>query len=392
MPALQGLLSIALVLLIINTCAAVIKKQSASPLNSEFFKWSFVFGSIYALGAVGSSNTSITQFDIIQKSTVAVLGFMLICGNMYHPLTLIKAQKYFILSNIATFIVCVILASLRYVESNNVQDFFYTGLSVFLHPGYFSMYLSLCLAFLFKNLNKEDKLFRSNQISWILISIIFTAIYLLSSKSGIISGLLISLVFSIITLRRKVLSKKIMRLGFLLSLLILVAILIPTKTNRLNSIINDLETFQYKKDYELNTSGQRIFIWQAAIRVIKENFWLGTGVGNENKALLKQLELEDHQYLLLLKPNAHNQFLQVFMTLGIGGFLFFTSYIFLPLYLSLKRKDILLLSFSIIIIVNALTESIFNRQAGILFWTVWGFLLIESNSQKVNLTTVNRTT
>jgi hypothetical protein len=51
-----------------------------------------------------------------------------------------------------------------------------------------------------------------------------------------------------------------------------------------------------------------------------------------------------------------------------------------PLWLGYKNKDYLLIAFAIIIIFNACTESILNRQAGVIFFTVWAVILSRNYS------------
>lgn len=386
MPTFQGLMSIVLGFLIFNTIYSFVRKEAPSALKSEFFKWSLVLAGIYLFGSIGTTHPDRAIFDVVQKSSIVLIGFLLLSGNLNHPALLKWTKLVFVISNILALLICLSFGLVDYLNSGEIEAFFYTRLSIFLHPGYFSMYLCLSLAFLLYDLSQKTAILINKSITWIAISLIFIGLYLLASKSGILTGILIILLFIIQAIRQSKYSKRFLGLlGLSFIGLALLFTLLPEKSNRLKTLFTDFSEIEKKKDYQLNTAGQRVLIWQAASEVIRNNFWIGTGVGNENQAMLNIFERKGQNFLLEKKPNAHNQFLQVFMALGVSGFLFFCVYIFLPIYYAIKRKDILLLSFGIIVIFNALTESTFNRQAGMLFWVVWGFILIEGyHTKKIN--------
>lgn len=386
MPTFHGLLSIVLVLLILNTVYSFSKKEAPSAFKSELFTWSLVLACIYLLGTIGTNHPDRAQFDVVQKSSIVLIGFLLISGNLKHPSLLKWTKLAFVISNILALLICLGFGLANYFNSGEIEALFYTRLSIFLHPGYFSMYLCLSLAFLLYDLSQETPILLNKSITWIAVTLLFIGLYLLASKSGILTGILIILLFVIRAVRQSKYSRRFLFiLGLSFSGLILLFAFLPSKSNRLKTLFSDFSEIEKKKDYQLNTAGQRVLIWQAAYEVIRNNFWIGTGVGNENQEMLDIFERKGQNFLLEKKPNAHNQFLQVFMSLGVSGFLFFCAYIFLPVYYAFKRKDILLLSFGVIVIFNALTESTFNRQAGMLFWVVWGFLLIEGYRKNLPL-------
>ncbi|MEZ5172258.1 MAG: O-antigen ligase family protein [Bacteroidia bacterium] len=380
MPAFQGLMSVVLFLLILNVAYSILTKKAINPFSSQLLRWSLMLSVIYILGSIGSRHPDRTSFEVIQKSSVALMGILLIAGNLNHPGLQFQAKRIFILSNILALLYCLLFGAYKVLQTGEYEYLFYTKLSVFLHPGYFAMYLSLCFAFLIDDLKRKEKLLGYSSLNWIALIIIAVGIYLLASKSGILTALAIILIFAIRAVKHSVdLRKSLLVAALSFAALIITFSLIPSKSNRIRTIFSDFTSVKEKKDYQLNTTGQRILIWRAASEVIENNFWIGTGVGNENFEMDRIFEREGQNFLLEKKPNAHNQFLQVFMALGVSGFLFFCAYLLIPVYYSIKRKDIILLSFAVIVILNALTESTFNRQAGILFWAVWAFILIDGN-------------
>ena len=79
--------------------------------------------------------------------------------------------------------------------------------------------------------------------------------------------------------------------------------------------------------------------------------------------------------------NFHNQYLQTFGAIGIFGFLLLCYLLGYPFILSIKNKDYLVISFLFIVGGSFLTESMFERQAGVAFFTIFYVLLIERINQ-----------
>ena len=75
--------------------------------------------------------------------------------------------------------------------------------------------------------------------------------------------------------------------------------------------------------------------------------------------------------------NAHNMFFDTLISVGIIGVLLLLAYFIIPLVLWIKRKqfDMLYFSFLIMIGFNALFESIFEVQLGIIFFCFFNSLL-----------------
>lgn len=92
------------------------------------------------------------------------------------------------------------------------------------------------------------------------------------------------------------------------------------------------------------------------------------------------------------EANSHNQYFDTLISVGIIGLLLMLSFFVLPLVLMIKRKkyDIVYLSFMFIILFNAVFESIFERQLGIVFFLLFHLLFFhvtfcQNNNQLCSL-------
>jgi O-antigen ligase len=66
--------------------------------------------------------------------------------------------------------------------------------------------------------------------------------------------------------------------------------------------------------------------------------------------------------------NVHNQYIETLIGQGIIGLLWLLSILLLPLIISIKEKKIFFIGFIIITGINLFFESMFNTQAGVIFF------------------------
>lgn len=128
----------------------------------------------------------------------------------------------------------------------------------------------------------------------------------------------------------------------------------------------------------------RKYIWAAAANVSANNFWWGTGTGAADDALNQHLQecealfwdgnghyqLKDKQY------NYHNEFLQHFATHGVFGVLCLVVFFVMPLFKSHLMRAPETVAFLTLSAVSFLTESMLERQAGVLFFTFFYGLMV----------------
>ena len=90
-------------------------------------------------------------------------------------------------------------------------------------------------------------------------------------------------------------------------------------------------------------------------------------VGDANDELYAAYENNGLTGAFEHKLNAHNQYLQSFIGLGIIGFVLLFAMTFGNLYYAILSKNNLLLILSLLLISNFLVESMLQRSAGVLF-------------------------
>lgn len=112
---------------------------------------------------------------------------------------------------------------------------------------------------------------------------------------------------------------------------------------------------------------QRFELWQNAKELIKDNFVIGTGTGDITNKFEQKLN-ERHSQLYGSKLKAHNEYLYIFATFGIIGFLIFLFWLTYPAINQGLFKNYIYFVFFFIIATSMLTEDTLDNLAGIMFY------------------------
>lgn len=238
------------------------------------------------------------------------------------------------------------------------------------HSTYLGMYSLfaywICFMFFKKNNNKLYLLLAG----FFLLSAIITSariVFLLSIVSVIIS--LVSTIKSN--------SKKVAALILLFLVGLMTITNVPSLKQKFHQFL-ELEKIGFDKNNYRSISS-RLGKLEASVAVIKENLWFGSGTGDAKDELAKEYKKMKFTMGYKNKYNPHNQYLDNLVRNGlIGGAISLLVIYFLPLYVSIRSKEKLLLAFTIIVAAISLTESILDTHKGITFYVFFVTLMLSS--------------
>jgi O-antigen ligase len=248
-----------------------------------------------------------------------------------------------------------------------------------LDPLYFSMYINFIAAFFFSN--PQHLHFKIDFIVLIFL-LIFNVLIL--SLNGIFVFLLLGICFIIKYLLQKKRPKYLYIIICFTSFCFFLAFCFfkPIKNRLTFSTHYNLEDAHIGK---WNTVSLRLAIWENSAEVIAENPWIGVGTGDVGDKLNQKYIEKKFALGKLLSFNAHNQFLQTYLMHGIAGFLVLMLLLLIPLWDAFKQRDALLFSFIVIVGLGFLSESIFERQKGIVFFSLFYTMLYSLHLGKAHL-------
>ncbi len=361
------------------------------PQNKIAFISLLGFYILCALSLFYSENMESGFFDLEVKLTMFIFPFVIIGSNYLYKKYFHIILLQFVFANLIASLACLIIAinssfhfgnnglefnPMVYVTDPGLEGysnaFFYFVFSKFMHSSYFAMYLCFSILILFFFIDNYSKKWIKYTAIALIIFFLFI-IYLLSSRAGLISAAVVLLGSIIGYLRNKKWTFNIL----LLAITLIFAIVALKFNGRLNYGVEQIKnTSVNKEEKTISTSNDRLLMWINSWEIIKANFLVGTGVGDVKDELIKSYpkhELTDAKKHAL---NAHNQFIETAIAIGLIGLIFLLMIFFLPFINALKNKDTLLALLIIVLGINFLFESMLNTQAGVIFFAFFYSLLV----------------
>ena len=325
---------------------------------------------LYCIGMLYSSNLDFGRKDLLLKSPLLFLPlfFSTVDSGFFTKKRMLFLLKLSLVGNIIAIIASLTHSWILYMEVPSFHHFHYVEASWFHHPSYASMYYCSSFAFVVYLMFTQKLKLYEKIIGGIGLALFIVEIVLLDSRAGILAFCTTILTCGIYIIAKKRINIKtvIIILGLGIALIGAYALL-PNNVNRIQSTIKGLEkeTFSATNPEKANV---RILIWDASATVALKNLPFGVGTGDIKDELKKQYAIDNYSIPYEENFNAHNQYLQLFATLGVLGVLTFLTILFLPFGIGIKKKNILFIIFGIIICINFLVESMLEKQAGVMFF------------------------
>jgi O-antigen ligase len=378
-------LSLTLPVLLFCTIIAFIQKNrpAAELFSNRFWNLSLLLPLIFLIGSFNTINSEKAWFEIIQKISIPIFGFIMVWPISDFSRFFINIRKYYLVSISITVLISLFFSIKLFFLTNSVEAFLYQNFSSSIHPTYYAMFLCMAIIISIENFIKPDFFPKNITLKFILLVIPFIGTILLSTKSGLITLIVLMLYYGFkISFSKINESKNTLKIKLIFWFFVILSSFFILRSDRFYVASLGLKQIHEKPFEELGTAGQRILIWESVLEIAENKWLLGTGVGNDQQALNQTYREKKLVPFYEKSLNAHNQFLQALLILGICGFIFFVVYLSYPLTAGWRLNNPYLICFGIIILINALTESILNRQAGIIFWTLWSFILLVGRNFK----------
>lgn len=349
-------------------------------LSKEFQIYSALFG--YVLGLfvwnAFTENTEAGWTDVVLK--LSFLAYPLMFGVLQEGF-IGKKQIIWILNGFIIITTSSVLFSLahaayEYWFHQDTLAFFYARLSFLIHPSYYALYVNFALIAvlcrLFKISDHEKGVIYIAY--WILIPVYIVFLILLESKAGLlglISVMFLSFMHLIFNERNIKHLIKLVGLSFVTVLLTL--FLLPQTTERVNQVV---ESMDKKEDASQHSAtAARIYLWKAAYHSILEKPIFGYSTGDVKEELLRQYEIQQNSRALEMNYNSHNQYLQTTVATGVLGLLSLLLLVGFPMIFSFKRKILFYFLLGFLMAINLVVESMFERQAGVMFYAFFNALV-----------------
>lgn len=326
-------------------------------------------------------------FAIIERH-LSLIAFPLMLGSTTITNNDLKKISFsFLIGIISAFIICLLLAVIRYNKTHSFTEFFYQDFTepITINAVYMSAYtlFAIHMLFYFKD-SLSHYLFLFTQITLIVIML------LLSSKLMLLLLILSPLFY---VFKQKIFLKKYMFI-LVIGATFLILLAPPIRQRFITEWESNFKVLKLNKfNYDTPFSGTslRLLFWKLSIDILnEENSWLcGVGTGDFQDLLNQKYkeinlytgnpELGDHGYI---GYGPHNQFIETLLSMGILVLLFFIYLLYIFIKTAIVQPNTLALSFLIICLCFFISESVFSMNKGILFFTFFSILLLQTYKTK----------
>lgn len=365
-----------------------VKKAVVFNIDKRLVFLSIGFVVIYMISIIYSSNYNKGLKEVLKSILLIIFPFLFLRHNI---LTKKNINSFLIVYVIVNVLLCVYIYNLAidilsykkmvFLKEaslfTRLKTFYNTPFHIpfnwssrdfevklFFHKAYMS--ISFCLStfiaiyfILFTKIKKAYKLIL------ILTSLLFVYfIFYLGSIPNIlclILGVIILLIYRINSIK------------IIISLLTIISVLLYIKREsviiKYNQSINRIET-----DFRVN-------IWECSVSILKDNYFLGVGIGDKEDKLIECYTANPEKYKRAIssKMNTHNQYLSLMLSSGIICLILFLALQFINLKFAFKYQDILFILFTILILINFTFESMLHRIYGIYFFSLFNSFFILRN-------------
>jgi O-antigen ligase len=359
-----------IVLLIISLYIRIKKKIGFKNYLMFFYLSIFAY---YSIRLIGSPNF-VSGIKFLEKNLIFIIAPIIIIPSIIQSRD--KLLKTFV---IGFTIVCSYTMIMLLVDSlmgSNENKWYFQNIETYgFHSTYMAMYAVVSLLIL-----DWCKTFRSKYVR--ILCIIINLLFIFFSASRVVL-----LVLLVLLIMRAILFKKKKYIVFL-SILVSMGVLAYAFSNDFRFKINQLSTFKGFDYYDNNDYGSvslRVAKIQASYNVWQENLWFGVGTGGLKDELIKQYRSKEIECwpCSQRRYNPHNQYLSLLAGYGIIGLVVFMLSIFFILYHAIINRNYLLIEILILFLITSLTESILERQKGILIFAVVLYLIFTLDKRTV---------
>ena len=326
-----------------------------------------LFFLIHLISVIYSDNQERAWFDIEVKLSLFVFPILFQFKNSY----LLRKKEWilysFVLGSIASSIIMLIIASSKYSEIGS-SAFYYNQFSLF-HPSYMAMYFIFAIAILIRFMVYKKRPLKFQIPAALSILLLLRIVFLLQSKAGIITIIIISIFLLIISL----IKLRSLLLKIALAILVLsITLIMVQKSSRLQAMLTSVEEISETGESKSST-GIRLSIWKITMHEISKHWVLGVGAGDIKPVLFK--EYQNLKGALEKNLNVHNQYLETFLGQGILGISLLLALFYFGFKEAIRKKEWFLSVFLILMAISFSPESILNKEAGVVFFAFFYYFL-----------------
>lgn len=331
--------------------------------------------SIEILGLIHTENIE-DGLKIVERHIPLIIIPVLFYYKRFSEDDRFKILGVFVMSCFVASLICIFVNIYRSMEYDRIFHEWMFAHDQFSDPiqmqaVYFSIYVAfsllIILCYAVADVDKE------RELPWWLLTVTIPILSLSLILMGARTVTMVTLLLVLGILFYSAWTKRALIFGVAALLIVLVFSLFVAFHPVLKNRFRDLVTSDSKSIY-YDGYNSRLRIWKPGMKVIKDNFWLGVGTGDDQDLLDREF-IKSNYIEGVGIHNMHNQYLQSLLSYGILGLILIVCIFGFQFWIAIRQRNILYLSFLILVCFSMLTESVLNRNKGVLFVVFFSLLL-----------------
>lgn len=383
MPLFPKLLPVLIVLLFLS----LILEYKKLRFHKEFKTMTWLFALtylFYVFGMLSSNHIKEGLFILEVKLSFLLLPLFFLFRGSFHVVALRRIFFAFVAGCFFNTLFSLYQGYQCYLEKHWWECFFTGFLAFKIHTTYLAIYFCFSILILIYFIINYFSRLKTYQTLLILFLILYFSAFvvMLSSKGGLMALGTVILVSVLYFFYKRGNYRNALMIFSSLAVIMLV-LLFSSDYARIR-IREAFKVYQLSKEelFEQNresteSTAVRLMIWDVTGDIISEHP-LGVGTGDGNFVLLEKYKEEGMTGAYNAKLNCHSQFYETALAIGLHGLAVLIIFLLYIIFVALQKRNFLLLWLVIIIIINLFFESMFETQAGVIFFVFFTLLLLTS--------------
>lgn len=342
-----------------------------------------VFAILYIAGYFWSENKQEAQTSLLVKLGIFVFPIIFASTRYDERKSRLIMQSF--LSGLILVGMFLIARAAYYDWEHNVKMWSYQDFAQhIMHPSYLSMFYVTGIMISFHGILLRDVPKSKKLIAVLFVLFFCIMIFMLASKSGIISlaGVFLFYIgYAVVRFKRYAVAG--ISIVTLIAAFVIAVKSFPALESRLNAMSEALTSNTPIDPADAESNRVRILIWQVDREIISKHPWTGMGTGGVQDALMQKYAEKGMTGAIDKKLNAHSQFYQTGIALGLPGMIILIGIFLAGFVSSVRNRFGFGALLTLLLVFNFLPESILQLQAGTLFVGFFYSLVLFSVDRKL---------
>lgn len=347
--------------------------DGARPVQGIFLVILAGYFTLQVIGVSYSPDTTDAWSKVLLKISLILIPFSaFLFADRLDRKTIVTGLNLFYTSSLISSIMLVITGMVT-AQNTGQLLVFYEDFSILMHPAYASLVLccAIIIGIYLKSKDHWGVRFLGAYFKPVSTVILLSTIFLLSSRIQMIAIVLVLLILTASRLASQTSTKQSKAVSLVLVVFMVgMSAIVIQSNDRIRNTITELRDVQIKPGDKLTSAKVRIVVWEICMNEFLNRPLMGSGTASSKTIIGKSESGQQFPQLAGGELGAHNQILTEAVNHGLPGVVMLFLILLIPLRFGISVSNPLLIGVLLLVAVSLTTESIFEREAGVMTYAM----------------------